>query len=186
MWQGVSRTKQIWNIFLEKGAKASPFSHLFIFTIITSWVRTFFIRQTRQIIHACIQRHSNPFTLLKRIIALAILNLRIIALVNTCQMLHFYLRISQFFSQIFQSWQSAHLFLLLWRIDLLRLWSYWPIIDTWPILVYSKRNVHGKIVLFAPKPYRMVFLLTVFCMTLTVINALTLLMRKKKKSWTKQ
>lgn len=49
---------------------------------------------------ACVQRHGNPFTLLKRIAALAILNLRIIALVYACQMLHFYLSIAQFFSNL--------------------------------------------------------------------------------------
>ena len=62
-----------------------------------SRIRLLFVCQTREIIHARMQRCGYFHTLLKGIVTLSVFNLRIITLVDTRQKLHFNLRISPLF-----------------------------------------------------------------------------------------
>ena len=72
-------------------------------------VRFLFVCQACKIIHTCVECKGDFSALLKGVIPFAVFNFWIIALVNTCQHLHFNLCIAFFFSQVFQSFVKIHI-----------------------------------------------------------------------------
>ena len=52
--------------------------------------------KTGQIIHAGIQGKGDPLALLERVVALSLLDFRIVTLIDTCQQLHFDLGVASF------------------------------------------------------------------------------------------
>ena len=77
--------------------------------LLYSGIRLLLIRQLCQIIHARFQCQRNTAALLKAHVALARLDLGIIALVDTCQHLHLDLRITFLFAQLSHAGHLNHL-----------------------------------------------------------------------------